>query len=123
MLRPVNSKSRTTAVPHVALEPRNASKARYQSQPQLRKTETRHFIRHDQIAKQRQLESAAESNPVHCRNRRERSRINRVSHAVNSLNELAHARNPLGWRQRLRPMIQLAQISPGAKSLRDAGWK
>src|SRR6201982_2752469 len=44
-------------IPHVALEPRNSAKAWYQSQPQLGKTESRHFIRHDQIAKKRQLKS------------------------------------------------------------------
>src|SRR5579862_5429459 len=105
------------AIPNVALEPRNAPKAWYQSKPQLGKTESRHFIRHDQIAKKRQLKSAAESNPVHRRDRRKRSRINRVSHPVNPLNELAHTGNPLRGRQRLRAMIQLAQISPGAESL------
>src|SRR5579862_8453610 len=106
------------AIPNVALEPRNAPKAWYQSKPQLGKTESRHLIRHNQIAKQRQLKSTAESNPVHRRDRRKRSRINRISYPVNPLDEIAHAGNPLRRRQRLRAMIQLAQICPGAKTLR-----
>jgi hypothetical protein len=37
---------------------------------------------------------------------------------VNPLNEITHAGNAFRGRQRLRAVIQLAQISPGAKALR-----
>src|SRR5580700_7044889 len=122
-LRRVDAAPRQKQIPHhpildVALEPRNSAKARYQSKPQFGKTESCHLIRHDQIAKQRQLKSAAESNSVHRRNRRKLCRINRVSHTVNSLDEVTHAGDTLGRRQRLRAVIQLAQICPGAKTLR-----
>src|SRR5579862_1538027 len=121
-LRRVDTAPRQKQIPHhtipnVALEPRNSAKARYQSQPKLGKTEARHFIRNDQIAKQRQLKSAAESNPVHRRNRRKRCCINRNSYAVNPFDKLAHASDTLGRRQRLRSVIQFAQICPGAESL------
>src|SRR5580692_1317542 len=105
-LRRVDAAPRQKQIPHhpipdVALEPRNSAKARYQSKPQLGKTKSRHLIRHNQIAKQRQLKSTAESNPVHRRNRRKRRRINHVSHTVNALDKIAHAGNALRRRQRL----------------------
>ena len=51
-------------IAEVALEPRNSAEAGNQSQAQLRKTKARHFVGDDEIARERQFESAAECDAV-----------------------------------------------------------
>ena len=55
------------------------------------KAEARHLVRNDQIARQRQLESAAEAHAVNGRDRRERRSVQTVEHGMNAFEEFANA--------------------------------
>ena len=78
-------------VAQIALEARNAAKAGNQAEPQFGKAKARHFVGDDQVARQRQLESAAECHAVNGGNGGERSGVDRVHHAMNSLEKIADA--------------------------------
>jgi len=54
-------------ISEISFQPWNSAESRYQSQAQLRKTKTRHLVRNDQIASERELESAAKREAVHGR--------------------------------------------------------
>ncbi len=116
MLRPVRTKSRTSRVSQIALQPRNSAKSWYQSQTQLRKTKSRHLIRNNQIARERQFEAAAKRKPVHGRYGRERRFVESVHYRVDALDEISQAWKSLGCRQFLRKVKKLAQITTRAKA-------
>ena len=116
MLRPVRSRSRTTALPRSRLRRGIPPKPGIKPEAQLGKAETRHFVGDYQIAGERQLESAAECHAVYGGDSGERSRVDRIHHAMNSLEEIAHTCETRAGRHRLRTAIQFAQIGAGAKA-------
>src|SRR5713226_6329073 len=76
-------------VAEVALEARDAAKAWDQAQAQLRKSEARHLVGNDDVAGERQLESAAEADAVNGGDGDERCGIDGVEYGVDALDELA----------------------------------
>ena len=91
MLRPVSSRSRTTALPRSRLSRGMPPKPGIRPEPQLRKAEARHFVGDDQIAGERQFEAAAKRDAVDGRNGGQRRGVDRVHHAMNALEKIAHA--------------------------------
>ena len=79
-LRPVSSKIAHYRIAQIPLQPRNPAESRNQPQPQFRKAKSRHAVRNNNVANQRQLESAAKRDAVHRRDRRQRRRVERVHH-------------------------------------------
>src|SRR5216684_6225521 len=76
-------------VAEVSLEARDAAKAWDQAQAQLRKSEARHLVGNDDVAGERQLESAAEADAVNGGDGDERCGIDGVEYGVDALDELA----------------------------------
>ena len=83
-------------IPQIPLQARNSAESRYQSQSQLRKTEPRHTIRDNDVAHQRQLKPAAKRDPMHRRNRRQGSRVQRVHHAMDAAQKFPHSAHGFG---------------------------
>jgi hypothetical protein len=54
---------------------------------------------------------------MHRGDRRDRRRIERVHHTMNSLQKIAHARQPRRGLQILQSPVEFAKIGPRAKSL------
>src|SRR5258708_990968 len=92
----------------VALQTGDAAETGDQTQPQLGKRETRHFVGDNHVAAERQLQAASEANAVDSSDSHERSSIDRIQCSVNALEELANAGEALFFGQRGGPVIQLA---------------
>ena len=69
-LRPVNNRSRTTALPRSRFRRGIPPNPGINPKPQFGKTKTRHLVGDDQIAGQRKFKSSAERYAVHRGNRR-----------------------------------------------------
>src|SRR5438270_5531562 len=83
---------------------------------QLGKTEARQLVGNNQVARQRQLEPAAETHTVDSRDGCEWRHIDPVEHGVNALQEFAHT---LWCGRRIRLLnerVQFPQIGASGKS-------
>src|SRR5580692_4124069 len=102
-------------IPQITLQTRDSTESGNQSQPQLRKTKSRHLIGDDQIAHQRQLKAAAESHSMHRRDCGQGRSIDRVQHPVNTLQIIANTLSGVLPIHLLRTAIQLSQVGPSTK--------
>ncbi len=103
-------------IANIAPQTRNPAKARNEPQAQLREAKARHLVRDNQVASQRQLESAAKSDSMHRGNRRQRRRIDGIQNPVYAFEKCAHARRAFGGWKNHAFRIELAQIGTGRKS-------
>src|SRR5581483_10776842 len=65
-------------IPQIALQARDSAKSRHQAEAQLGKAEARHLVGDDEVAGQRQLEPAAESDAVDSGDGDQRGGVHRV---------------------------------------------
>ena len=97
-------------IAQIALQARDSAESGDQSQAQFRKTESRHLVRDDEIAHQRQLETSTEGHSLHSRNRGQRRAIDRVQHAVNAFQKVAHPGHRLRFLHLMRALIEFPKI-------------
>ena len=86
-------------VSQIALETRNSTETGNEAEAQLGKAKAGHFVGDDQIAGERQLEAASESDAVDGGDCCERSSVDCIHHAMNSFEEVADASRARSLRQ------------------------
>src|SRR5258708_3483356 len=101
----------------VALQTGDAAETGDQTQPQLGKRETRHFVGDNNVAAERQLQAASEANAVDRGNRDERRGIDRVKHCMYAFQKLARTGEALFFGERGGRVIELAQVGPGRETM------
>ena len=102
-------------IAQIPLQARDSAESRNQSQPQFRKTKTRHLVGNDQIADQRQFKPSAKGHAVNGGNGGQRRGIDAIQHAVNAFQKIAHALEQPRLFPSSATLVKLAQISPGAE--------
>ena len=78
-------------VSEVALEPRNAAETGNQTETQFGKAKARHFVGDNQIARERQFESASKGDAVDRGNRGKRGGVDCIHYTMNSFQKVADA--------------------------------
>src|SRR5580692_332958 len=104
-------------VPQITLQARNATEPWNQAEAQFGKCKTRHFVCHDDVARERQFESAPEADAMNGSDRRERRGIDGVEHGVNPLEKSAHAGNALFSRELRATVVKLAKVGARGKTV------
>src|SRR5262249_55605817 len=97
----------------VALEPWNSTESWNEPEAELRKGEPCHLVGDDDVAHQRQFESASKANAVNRSDGNEGRCIDRVTDSVNALQEFARTSASLLRRSTDSSLIELAQIPAG----------
>jgi hypothetical protein len=105
------------SIAQVAFEAGNAAPAGNETQAKFRKSEARHFVGHDDVASQGQLEAASKTNPMDRGNGDEGRGVSGVEHRMDALQKFAGTSEALFFGQRGSTAIELAQVGPGRETM------
>src|SRR5262249_36979789 len=98
-----------------ALESRDAAKARNKAEAPSGKREAGPFVRDDDVANERELQPAAETDTVNCCNRDEWCFVEPIENGVDMLQKIADTFSAYFRLQLDRALVKLAQIGSRAE--------